>query len=85
MALRPCERKQIIITNIGNKLYSIFESDKSYGKKEKGVGRGIQDCREQGEDFRYGVRVGVIEKVTLKMSPMMVQSIRDRGNRPHKG
>lgn len=67
MALRPCERKQIIITNIGSKLYSIFESDKSYGKKEKGVGRGIQDCREQGEDFRYGVRVGVIEKGTLKM------------------
>lgn len=31
------------------------------------MGRGIQDCREQGEDFRYGVRVGVIEKVTLKM------------------
>lgn len=47
-ALRSCGRQQII-TNTGSKLDSIFEGDKSYGKKEKGVGRGIQDFGEQGK------------------------------------
>ena len=41
----------------------MFKSEKSYGKKEKEEGNGVQDCREQVKILRHGMRVGLTEKM----------------------
>lgn len=47
MVLHSSRRQQVLITNTVSKSHGIVEGAKSYGKKEKGEGEGIQDCRKQ--------------------------------------